>query len=38
MAYFAQGEADRQGRMLAAVRRLPVLTVGEGSASSNRAG
>ena len=30
LAYFAQGEAVRQGRMLGAVRRLPVLTVGEG--------
>ena len=30
LAYFAQGEAERQGRMLNAVRRLPVLTVGEG--------
>jgi hypothetical protein len=30
MAYFAPGEAERQGRMLNAVKRLPVLTVGEG--------
>ncbi len=30
MAYFAQSEAERQGRVLDAVRRLPVLTVGEG--------
>ena len=30
LAYFAQGEEERQGRMLDAVRRSPVLTVGEG--------
>jgi hypothetical protein len=30
LAYFAQGEAGGQGRMLDAVKRLPVLTVGEG--------
>ena len=29
IAYFAQGEAE-QGRMLDAIKRLPVLTVGEG--------
>jgi hypothetical protein len=30
MAYFAEGDAGRQGRMLDQVKRLPVLTVGEG--------
>jgi hypothetical protein len=30
LAYFAQSEAERQGRVLDAVRRAPVLTVGEG--------
>jgi hypothetical protein len=30
LAYFARIDAERQGRMLEAVRRLPVLTVGEG--------
>jgi hypothetical protein len=30
IAYFAQSEAERQGRMLDALKRAPVLTVGEG--------
>jgi hypothetical protein len=30
LAYFAPGDAERQVKMLEAVRRLPVLTVGEG--------
>jgi hypothetical protein len=30
LAYFAQGDVERQGKMLHAVSRLPVLTVGEG--------
>jgi hypothetical protein len=30
IAYFAQGDVERQGRLLVAVSRLPVLTVGEG--------
>lgn len=30
MAYFAPGEAERQGRMLIALKGLPILTVGEG--------
>ena len=30
IAYFARGERERQARMLDAVKRLPVLTVGEG--------
>jgi hypothetical protein len=30
LAYFAPGDPERQGKMLEAVSRLPVLTVGEG--------
>ena len=30
IAYFAQGDAERQGRILDALKRSPVLTVGEG--------
>jgi hypothetical protein len=38
IAYFAQGEAERQERMLDAVKHLPVLTVGEGRRFLERGG